>query len=873
MNDAPYRPSEVEAKWQARWDSQGTFEVPGTAGDKPKYYVLEMFPYPSGNLHMGHVRNYSIGDVVARFKRARGYEVLHPMGWDAFGMPAENAAIKRGTHPAKWTKKNIAQMRDQFRLLGLSYDWAREVTTCEPDYYRWEQAIFLDLLEKGLAYKKGGLLNWCDSCLTVLANEQVEDGACWRCGSIVTQRELQQWYLRITDYAEELLESLKTLDGWPSAVRSQQETWIGKSVGASILFDIDADVDGIDGPLEVFTTRPDTLYGCTYMSLAPEHPWTRKLAAGTEQEAAVVAFADRMGTTEKADRMDEKAEKEGVFTGRFAINPVNGRRIPIYTANFVLADYGTGAVMAVPAHDQRDFEFAGKYGIEKVVVIQPEGETLDVATMEAAFTGVGAMVNSGAHDGTASTDGKAAVIGELEAAGKGSATVNYRLRDWGVSRQRYWGTPIPVVYCDACGMVPVPRDQLPVVLPLDVELTGEAGSPLAKNPAFVNTTCPTCGESAQRETDTFDTFMESSWYFLRYCSPRFEGGMVDGDAERRFMAVDQYIGGAEHAVMHLLYARFYTKALRDLGVVHVDEPFTRLLTQGMVCHETYQLDGEWVYPADVEDGVHKATGRPVDVGRVEKMAKSRNNTVDPLAMIARYGADTARLFVLFAAPPPKDVMWSTAGVDGSFRFLSRVWRLAVRRADQLATVAPYDGDGSDLSTAARDFRRSIHTTIERVTHDIDQRLQLNTAIAAVMELVNEAYKFDASADIDAGGTDAAVLSEGVEIVVRLLSPFAPHIADELWERLGREGLVEDVAWPEHDAAMLEVDTVTLAVQVKGKRRAEVTVPADADKAAIEAAARAIPNVAKFVGDAEPRRVIVVPGRLINIIPGTPLPKS
>ncbi len=867
MHEAPYRPSEVEEKWQARWDAEGTFEVAGADGDKPKYYVLEMFPYPSGNLHMGHVRNYSIGDVVARVKRARGYEVLHPMGWDAFGLPAENAAIQRGTHPAKWTKANIAQMRGQLRRLGLSYDWSRELATCDPEYYRWEQSVFLDLLEKGLAYKKGGLLNWCDSCKTTLANEQVEDGECWRCGSVVTQRELQQWYLRITSYAEELLQSLKTLDGWPSAVTSQQETWIGKSVGASILFEIDGDVDGIDGPLEVFTTRPDTLYGCTYMSLAPEHPWTRKLAAGTEQEAVVLEFADRMGTTEKADRMDEKAEKEGVFTGRHAINPVNGRRIPIYTANFVLADYGTGAVMAVPAHDQRDFEFASKYGIDKVVVIQPEGDALDIAVMEEAYTGAGTMVNSGAHDGTHSTDGKAAVIAELEAAGKGSATVNYRLRDWGVSRQRYWGSPIPVVYCDACGMKPVPRDQLPVVLPLDVELTGEAGSPLAKVDGFVHTTCPYCGGPAHRETDTFDTFMESSWYFLRYCSPSFEGGMVDPGASDRFMAVDQYIGGSEHAVMHLLYARFYTKALRDLGIVAVDEPFTNLLTQGMVCHETYRLDGEWVAPADVEDGIHKATGRPVEVGRVEKMSKAKMNGVDPLEMIARYGADTARLFVLFAAPPPKDVAWSTSGVEGSFRFLSRVWRLAVRRAHELAGTAPYAGDGSDLTPAGRDLRRAIHATIERVTTDVEKRLQLNTAIAAIMELVNDAYRFEAAADLGPGTSDSAVLAEALDIVVRLLSPFAPHMADELWERLGRSGLVEDVPWPEADPAMLVVDTITLAVQVKGKRRAEVTVPADADNAAIEAAARAIPNVAKFVGDAEPRRVIVVPGRLINIIPG------
>jgi leucyl-tRNA synthetase len=870
MRDELYRPAEVEAAWQARWDEAKTFEVSSTS-DKPKYYILEMFPYPSGNLHMGHVRNYSIGDVVARFKRARGFDVLHPMGWDSFGMPAENAAIQRGTHPAKWTKQNIAVMRAQLRSLGLSYDWSREVTTCEPKYYRWEQEIFLDLLAKGLAYKKGGLLNWCDSCETTLANEQVEDGVCWRCETTVVQRELQQWYLRITDYAEQLLDDLKTLDGWPSAVKSQQETWIGKSVGASIQFEIDGaeGIEGVDGPLEVFTTRPDTLYGCTYMSLAPEHPWTRRLAAGTEQEAAVVEFADRMATTEKADRMDDKAEKEGVFTGRHAINPVNGRRIRIYTANFVLADYGTGAVMAVPAHDQRDFEFATKYGIDKVVVIQPEGESLDPATMEAAWTGVGTMVNSGPHDGTHSTAGKAAVIGELESTGRGAATINYRLRDWGISRQRYWGTPIPVVYCEACGMRPVPRDQLPVVLPLDVELTGEAGSPLARSPEFVNTSCPDCGGPAERETDTFDTFMESSWYFLRYCSPEYLGGMVDPAAAKRFLAVDQYIGGSEHAVMHLLYARFYTKALRDLGVVDIDEPFTNLLTQGMVCHETYRVGGEWVYPSEVEDGVHKPSGERVEVGRVEKMSKSKRNTVDPLDMIARYGADTARLFVLFAAPPAKDVAWSMAGVEGSFRFLSRVWRLTVRQADRSTDISPYEGSGEDLSSVARDFCRVVHRTIERVTTDVEKRLHLNTAIAAIMELVNDAYRFEASeADaIAQEGVEAAVLALALDTIVRLLSPFAPHIAHELWQRMGGTELLEDVPWPEHDPAMLAVETITLAVQVKGKRRGEVTVPVDADAAAIEAAARALPNVAKFVGDAPPRRVIVVPGRLINIIPG------
>ena len=881
MSEQTYDPASIEARWQQRWDADKTFAVPDVGGEAPKYYVLEMFPYPSGKLHMGHVRNYSIGDVVARFKRARGFDVLHPMGWDAFGLPAENAAIKRGVHPADWTHRNIAEMRRQLKRLGFSYDWDREVATCEPEYYRWEQSIFLDLLAKGLAYKKGGLLNWCETCQTVLANEQVEaDGGCWRCGNPVTQKELAQWYLRITDYAQELLDCLDTMDGWPNAVTTQQVTWIGRSTGAAIFFAIDGDApEGVDGPIEVFTTRPDTLYGCTFMSLAPEHPWTRKLAAGTAQEAAVNAFADRMARVEKADRMDDKTEKEGVFTGRYAINPVNGRKVPIYTANFVLADYGTGAVMAVPAHDQRDFEFATKYGIDKVVVIDPPGdEALDPGTMEAAFTEAGTMVNSGRHDGTPNEDGKASVIAELEELGAGNGTVNFRLRDWGISRQRYWGAPVPVIYCDVDGMVPVPKDQLPVVLPKDVEIGGEGGSPLARHAAFVNTTCPTCGGPAKRETDTMDTFMESSWYFLRYCSPHYLGGMVDPEQAKRFLPIDMYIGWIEHAVMHLLYARFYTKALRDLGVLDgIAEPFTNLVCQGMVNHESYKdANGEWLYPTQVEitaDGsgartaTHKETGEPVTIGRIEKMSKSKMNTVDPETLIDTYGADTMRLFCLFASPPTKDLEWSDAGVEGAWRFIGRVWRLVSAQVETLAGVAPYSGDGADLDGDSKAIRRAVHQTIQRVTVDIDERLNLNTAIAAVMELVNALYKHQAkhAQALASAGPAQAVFAEAIDVVLRLLSPFAPHFTNELWMALGRDTVLEDVAWPEADADAAAEDTIEIVVQVKGKKRGAIAVAPSAPKGDIEAAALA--EVAKWIGDAPPRRVIYVPGRLVNVIPG------
>jgi len=871
-----YEHGPIEARWQQRWRDAQSFSV-AARSELPKYYVLEMFPYPSGRLHMGHVRNYSIGDVVARFKKARGFDVLHPMGWDAFGLPAENAAIARGVHPAHWTRSNIATMRDQLQRLGFSYDWGREIATCDADYYRWEQAIFLDLFEKGIAYKKGGLLNWCESCQTTLANEQVEDGVCWRCNTTVVQREMEQWYLRITDYADELLDCLDGLSGWPAAVTLQQRTWIGRSTGASIEFEIDdvVDIDGIDTPLEVFTTRPDTLYGCTFMSLAPEHPWTRKLAVGTPQEAAINAFADRMGTTDRSERMDEKAEKEGLFVGRYAINPVNGRRVPIYTANFVLADYGTGAVMAVPAHDQRDFEFASKYQIDKVVVIQPEGEQLQAATMAEAWTGPGTLCNSGDHDGLSNEEAKAAVVAQLQDLGCGKATINFRLRDWGISRQRYWGAPIPVVDCPACGTLGVARDQLPVVLPEDVVLDGEGGSPLGRHEDFWKTSCPGCGGPARRETDTFDTFMESSWYFLRYCSPHSGSAMVDAEAAARFLPVDQYIGGIEHAVMHLLYARFYTKLLRDLGHVGVDEPFTNLLCQGMVCHETYRCDGAWLYPTEVvfegsgdaRTAKRVSDGAEVEIGRVEKMGKSKHNTVDPETFIERYGADTIRLFCMFAAPPHKDLDWSEKGVEGCYRFLCRVWKLVQRRIDVLCDAA--SPDGMQLDERCTTLRQRTHQTIDRVSDDIERRMQFNTAIAATMELLNALVAFQSAdgalRELSAG--EAAVFTEGVRTLLALLSPFAPHIADELWQASGGDGILEDRSWPSSDPAVAAAHTMTLVVQVKGKKRGELIFPVDASEDDIKAAALALPNVQRHLGTLPPRMVKYIPGRLVAIVPG------
>jgi leucyl-tRNA synthetase len=821
--EAKYIPKHVEDKWQQTWESEKTFKATEDPS-RPKYYLLEMFPYPSGRIHMGHVRNYSIGDVVGRFKKMRGYNVLHPMGWDAFGMPAENAAIKNRSHPAAWTYENMAYMRDQLKKMGFSYDWDRELATCDVSYYRWEQQLFLEMYKRGLAYKKQSFVNWCPSCETVLANEQVEDGACWRCDAVVVQKELEQWFFRITDYAEELLEYTDKMPGWPERVLVMQRNWIGKSTGCEIDFPL---CQG-DGAIRVFTTRQDTLFGATFMSLAPEHPLAMTLAT-PEHRAEVGLFVDKVKKTDRIRRTAEDFEKEGVFTGSYCLNPATGLRMPIYLANFVLPDYGTGAVMAVPTHDQRDFEFARKYGLPLQVVIQPDGEKLDAATMTAAYTEAGIMANSGRFDGMGSNSAKLAIADWLEQEGKGKKTVNYRLRDWGISRQRYWGAPIPIIYCAACGVVPVPEQDLPVVLPHDVAFSGEGGSPLAKLESFSRVDCPVCGKPARRETDTMDTFVESSWYFLRYCSPDFEGGMVDRERVRYWMSVDQYIGGIEHAVLHLLYARFFTKVMRDLGYVDVDEPFTNLLTQGMV----------------IKDGA--------------KMSKSKGNVVDPDALISRYGADTARLFSLFAAPPEKDLDWSDQGVEGSYRFLNRVWKLVHDHLPLIASAGPVAV--ADLSPEARDLRRAVHKTIRKVTEDVEGRFHFNTAIAAIMELANTLVSSRAKDD----PAQAPVVREALETMVLLLSPFVPHVTAELWEHLGKGAGLAETTWPSYDADAARDEEMLVVVQVNGKLRGKVTVPAESTEADVRASVMADGKVAASLEGKTVRKEIYVPGKLYNIV--------
>ncbi|PLX99393.1 MAG: leucine--tRNA ligase [Desulfuromonas sp.] len=844
-----YDAAAVEKKWQQIWESEESFAV-SEDSDRPKYYVLEMFPYPSGRIHMGHVRNYSIGDVVARFKTMQGFNVLHPMGWDAFGMPAENAAIQHGTHPAKWTYENIDNMRVQLKRMGLSYDWNREFATCDADYYRWEQLVFLKMLEQGLAYKKSSSVNWCPDCETVLANEQVEDGCCWRCDNEVVDKELEQWFFRITDYAEELLECIDQLDGWPESVLTMQRNWIGKSIGC----EIDFPLENSEQSIRIFTTRQDTLYGATFMSLAPEHPKALELTTGDNRKD-VEAFIAKVGKQDKNKRTSEDYEKEGVFTGSYCINPVSGRKMPVYIANFVLMDYGTGAVMAVPTHDQRDFEFAKKYDLPMVVVIQPD-EALDVDSMSEAWTGPGTMANSGSFDGLDNETAKEEIADYLEAEGLGTKAVNFRLRDWGVSRQRYWGTPIPVVYCDACGVVPVPEDQLPVVLPTDVKFTGGGGSPLAALESFAGTDCPACGKPARRETDTFDTFVESSWYFARYACADYDQGVLDKSRAEYWMPVDQYIGGVEHAVMHLLYARFYTKVLRDLGLMDIDEPFTNLLTQGMVCMETKECpEHGWLYPEEIVDGTCTKCQNSVVTGRNEKMSKSKKNVVDPDHLIQHYGADTARLFSLFASPPEKDLEWNEQGVEGCYRFLNRVWRGVFDNFELIRDVAP----ATSAEGKGRDLRRIVHKTIKKVTDDIDGRFHFNTAIAAIMELVNAIYGF---AEKD---QHPEVMREALETVVVLLTPFVPHVAEEMWSLLGNEDRLSTGSWPQWDEAALVEESKLIVVQVNGKVRGKVKVPADIAEDDLKEAAIEEENVARFIADKTVRKVIVIPGRLVNVV--------
>jgi len=861
--DEKYSPEAIETKWQGKWKAWNLFKAAETPG-MPKYYLLEMFPYPSGKIHMGHVRNYSIGDVVARYKRMRGFNVLHPMGWDAFGMPAENAAIANNTHPAKWTYANIAAMRAQLKRLGFSYDWDRELATCTPEYYRWEQWLFLQMYQKGLAYRKESFVNWCEDCQTVLANEQVEAGLCWRCGRQVRQKQLWQWFFKITDYAEDLLLYCDKLPGWPEKVITMQKNWIGKSVGAQINFA----VENQDILIPVFTTRQDTVCGATFMVLAPEHPLTVELSRGTAQQKEVDAFVEKISLQDRSARSIEDYEKEGVFTGAYCLNPLNGRRIPVYTANFALMEYGTGAVMAVPAHDQRDFDFAKKYGLDITVVVQSRDAALDGHSMTEAYTGEGVMVNSEQFDGMDNSRAKDEIARYLEEHGLGRRSVSFRLRDWGISRQRYWGAPIPMIHCDHCGIVPVPEKDLPVVLPEDANMLAGGKSPLPELEDFLHTVCPQCGSTgARRETDTMDTFVESSWYFERYCSPQCETGMFDRAAVDYWMPVDQYIGGVEHAILHLLYSRFYTRVLKDQGLVKFKEPFTNLLTQGMVCKETVMCPKHgFLLPEDTDSDrdqrLCKLCGAPVSIGRVEKMSKSKKNVIDPNVLLDKYGADTTRFFCLFAAPPERDLEWSEQGVEGGYRFLNRVWRLAAAVMDEIKGVKPFDGVSDDLDEELREVYRKTHQTIYKVTKDIEDRFHFNTAISAVMELFNTLSGVDMQ---KSRSQLLPVMRSAFESVTLLLSPIVPHFAEELWEALGNESSILLAPWPQYHADALETDELLIVVQVNGKLRSRFQVAADADEQTIREMALNDERIKNFIGGRQIRKVIVVKKKLVNIV--------
>ncbi|WP_022849848.1 leucine--tRNA ligase [Limisalsivibrio acetivorans] len=846
-----YNPADIEKKWQEKWENEKVFRVEADSS-REKFYCLEMFPYPSGKIHMGHVRNYAIGDVISRYMFMKGKNVIHPMGWDAFGLPAENAAIENKVHPDKWTKSNIDYMRAQLKKLGLSYDWDREIATCDPEYYRWEQLIFIKMYEKGLVYKKTSLLNWCDSCNTVLANEQVEEGLCWRCSSEVEKKELPGWYFKITDYADELLDCTNEMDGWPKKVLTMQQNWIGKSYGA----EIDFKVEDFDETINVFTTRPDTLFGATFMSLAPEHPMTRKLLAGTEQEEGGIAFINEILKEDKISRMADDKEKKGYFTGRYAINPLNGTRMPVYIANFVLMDYGTGAVMAVPAHDQRDFDFAKVYDLNIKVVIMPE-EGIDADNMEEAYTGPGKLVNSGDFNGMENEDAKKAIVDYLDNNKIGKSTVNYRLKDWQISRQRYWGAPIPFINCEKCGSVPVPEDQLPVKLPTDMDFSGH-GNPLKSMESFWKTTCPKCGGEAERETDTMDTFVESSWYFLRYCSPQCDTAPFKSDEANYWMPVDQYIGGIEHAILHLLYSRFFTKVLRDLGYINFDEPFDRLLTQGMVCKETYRCEEHgWLFPEEAEDGKCSHCDSPVTVGRVEKMSKSKKNVVDPNKLIEQYGADTARLFIIFAAPPENELEWSDQGVEGCFRFLGRAWRLVQNNIGLFKEeLEDYKVEG-----LVKEILFHTHVTIKKVTSDIE-KYHLNTAVAALMELVNNLYKIEPKLSSSA---EKKAFREAIEALAAMLAPFTPHTAEEIWTQMGNDVLLSASDWPAYVEEYTRQDEITVVVQVNGKVRAQLSLPRDVDKETAFEAAFADEKIQSYTEGKNIVKQIFVPNKLVNLV--------
>lgn len=827
MIQEKYAPHDIEAKWQKYWEENKTFKVEMDK-DKPKSYVLEMFPYPSGNLHMGHVRNYSIGDVIARFRTMKGFNVLHPMGWDSFGMPAENAAIKHNIPPKKWTLENIANMTRQLKALGLSYDWDREVTTCKEEYYKWTQWFFELFYKRGLAVKKESAVNWCDTCNTVLANEQVIDGKCWRCDHEVVKKDLSQWFFKITDYADELLKDLDLLPGWPERVKTMQHNWIGRSEGLEFSFEIPA----LNDTVAVYTTRPDTAYGVTFMALAAEHPLIKKICENNPKADEINAFCERVRNQSEIERTSSESEKEGVFTGVYCINPFTGRKVEIWVTNYVLYDYGTGAVMGVPTGDQRDWMFADKYGIEKIVTICPVGKELKLEEMTCAYEEKeGMLVNSGEFTGMEMHKAMSAIMDKAEAEGFGKRRVNYRLRDWLISRQRYWGAPIPIVYCPHCGEVLVPEDQLPVRLPEDVSFTAGAKSPLATSEEFLHCKCPKCGADATRETDTMDTFLCSSWYYLRYTDAHNDKMPFDKELNNYWGPVDQYIGGIEHAILHLLYSRFFVKVLRDAGLVDYDEPFSNLLTQGMV----------------IKDGA--------------KMSKSLGNVVSPEEILSKYGADTARLFILFAAPPERELEWSDQGVEGSFRFLNRIWRI-VQAFEAVLAQKVTEYDHSNLSEADKDLRRVLHSSIKKVTNDIETRFNFNTAISTMMELVNALYAYKEAAK----EPNAGLIYEAISDLIKMMSPFVPHITEELWRgAIDANSSVHEQNWPECDEEALKVDNVEIVLQVNGKVRGRLTVPAEATKEELEKIAMADANVQAHIGDATVRKVICVPGRLVNIV--------
>jgi len=845
-----YNHLQIESKWQKKWLDEKCFTYKGGKSDSKKYYMLEMFPYPSGKLHMGHVRNYSIGDVVSRYYFRRGYDVLHPMGWDAFGLPAENAAIENNIPPAKWTYSNIEAMRERFHQLGFSYDWDREIATCSPDYYRWEQLFFIEMFEKGLVYKKKSEVNWCPQCNTVLANEQVEDGTCWRHGTPVVKKKIEQWYFKTTDYAQELLDCLDDLKDWPDHVKEMQRNWIGRSEGTFIDFKI----SGTDQALTVFTTRPDTLMGVTFASMSVDHEMASEILEQAQDKDTMEAFFKEVKELHETTK-DDSYEKKGLFTGKHLVHPITGEEVPLYFGNFVLADYGTGVVMAVPAHDQRDFEFAKKYDLPIKAVIKPFDEDLKMP-LEEAFTDPGIMFNSGDFDGLPSKKGKKEVAKYVTEKGCGKVGINYRLRDWGISRQRFWGTPVPMINCEKCGTVPEKKENLPVRLPEEVEFTGSQ-SPLKDMKEFYETACPVCGGIAKRETDTMDTFVESSWYHMKYCDPKSENEPFSKDEVNRAMPVDQYIGGVEHAVMHLLYTRFFTKVLADLGYVNFREPVKRLLTQGMVCMETYSVNGEYVYPeeVDIKDGksFRISDEAPVTVGRVEKMSKSKKNVVDPVKLIEKYGADTARLFVLFAAPPEKDLEWSEDGVEGCARFLHRAWNIVSDNID-LVKKAPHIGDEVK---DGKDLWAKTNETIKKVSDEIE-RFHFNTAISAVMELVNASYKFKADND-----DKKAVFADALRNIVMLINPFAPHVSEELAELCGFESLAK-AEFPKVNEKALVKDELLIVVQVNGKLRDRLTLKADITREEVEAIIRE-KDYSKFLKSGEVRKVIYVPGKLVNVV--------